>query len=455
MILLSLNVVYGAQLEVSDQILTDNVYPGGVAVFEITIRNNRNVGDTFSITPDEFSVAPFSDIIESIEIDKYNVNVNANSVKTFQVRVTMREDIIPDRNYGTFINIVSSFNPSLKVKQDLTIGVVSPDELISISSDITDRIVPGKELSLNVFFKNKLNLILDEVDIVVDSELFNQEDKLKLFPYQDEQRNYNFEISPNTEPGVYSLIITTTQKNKLKGSYIKDFEIISNPNINERTEKDSRFLIQEIKVTKTNNGNLVVKEGVVVELSSFRRLFTNYNVAPTKIGDKIEWSFNLEPGESLEIVALTNYKSLFIFVIVVLVVIGLIWYFHSRKVSIKKTIFKVRETEEGSELKIMLHVKNRLTDLKDIEVIDILPNLIKPKHEFGTLKPAKIQKGVRGVRIVWNVESLLEGEERVISYVIQSKLEIFGKLALPKAIVRYKRKNRFVEVRSNRLDLLK
>ena len=70
LILLISPSVSAQRLFVSHQLLTEKVYPGSVAVFELSIRNNQNVPDTFLITPDEFAVAPFSDIIDNIELEK-------------------------------------------------------------------------------------------------------------------------------------------------------------------------------------------------------------------------------------------------------------------------------------------------------------------------------------------------------------------------------------------------
>ncbi|MDP6642116.1 MAG: hypothetical protein QGF74_01930 [Candidatus Nanoarchaeia archaeon] len=445
--------VYSQRLYVTDQSLIDKVYPGGTGVFELSVRNNQNVADTFFVTPDEFSVAPFSDIFENIDIEEGTLQIKANSVEKTLVRVRLREDIKPDKSYRTFVRIRSSSNPNHKTDHDLIVSVIPPEQLVEITSNILDEIVPGRKSSINIELKNKINVILEDVIILIESELFKEELKLKLFPYQETIKTIEFEIPPITSPGDYTLIITATQENKLRGSFVKDFKIIRNPNINEKSEKDSGFLTSTINLVKSNNGNLKVKEAFVVELNGFKRMFTTYNIDPDKIDNgNVEWNFELQPGESFNITAETDYRSIFIFIIVLLVFSIVVYYLYGKKVSVKKAVFKVKDDKGGiSEIKVLLHIKNRLTNLKDVEIIDIAPNLVKPKHEFGTLKPAKMQRGGRGIRMLWTLKELLDGEERVISYEIESQLHIVGKLVLPRAKVRYKRKGKIVEVYSNKL----
>ena len=125
----------------------------------------------------------------------------------------------------------------------------------------------------------------------------------------------------------------------------------------------------------------------------------------------------------------------------------------SKDVSIKKRVFKVRhdEDEDEVELKVLLHVKNKKDkEVKEVRVIDLIPNLIIPTKEYGTLKPDRLQKGSKGLRLVWEIQSLEPGEERIISYKVRSKLHVFGSITFPQASVLYtNEKGAVVNVRSN------
>jgi len=58
------------------------------------------------------------------------------------------------------------------------------------------------------------------------------------------------------------------------------------------------------------------------------------------------------------------------------------------------------------------------------------------------------------LRLVWDLDGLDRGEERIISYIARSSLSIIGKLLLPEAVVEYQTGRSHVHVRSNKLTLL-
>ena len=185
-------------------------------------------------------------------------------------------------------------------------------------------------------------------------------------------------------------------------------------------------------------------------------MFTRFDKIPSKIiGNNVEWIFDIKPNDSYGIV-ITSYYNLFYFAILLLISFGLFYLWISkRELLIKKSILKLKSDDKGGLLKfkVMLHFKNNTGKrIKGIKVMDVLTNIIKSTKEYGTLKPDKIQRGEKSSRLVWMLESLEKGEERILSYNIESGLKIFGKFGLPSTVVKYKgRGNRTVVSRSNRV----
>ena len=71
------------------------------------------------------------------------------------------------------------------------------------------------------------------------------------------------------------------------------------------------------------------------------------------------------------------------------------------------------------------------------------------------MPPSKVQRSHDGrMRLIWDLDGLDRGEERIISYVARSKLSIIGKLLLPEAVVEYHTGRKYVHVKSNKLTLL-
>jgi hypothetical protein len=131
-------------------------------------------------------------------------------------------------------------------------------------------------------------------------------------------------------------------------------------------------------------------------------------------------------------------------------------YYMKRVVSIKKAVFKMRD-EKGAvaEIKVLLHVSNKTSKpITEIKVVDILPNMLILSHEFGTLKPNKFQKGEKSSRLIWDIDELEPGEERVISYRAKPGLHVIGSLTLPASLLRYTNKDkRIIDMQSNKVTL--
>jgi hypothetical protein len=87
--------------------------------------------------------------------------------------------------------------------------------------------------------------------------------------------------------------------------------------------------------------------------------------------------------------------------------------------------------------------------------VDVLPKLIQPKTNFGTLHPNGIERGEKGIRIMWKIPELVGGEERIISYEVEPQFKIIGDISLPNATMKYKTASgRAVHTRSNRVNVI-
>ena len=182
---------------------------------------------------------------------------------------------------------------------------------------------------------------------------------------------------------------------------------------------------------------------------------TSFSEEPQKVmPGTVEWFFTLEPGTTHTITINTDYRILFFTIVAIFIAAIIIIYYIRRGVLIKKEIFRIKD-EKGSvsELKVMIHIFNRTSKpIKDIKVVDILPNILKLAKEFGTLKPNKVQKGEKSSRMIWNIDELEPREERIISYKLHPGLKFFGRFVLPATLLRYKSKERkIIDVKSNKV----
>jgi len=449
---LCLSLVYADSIEITEVYKNERAIPGSIANFRFLIKNNLINQDSFKIIPDEFSFVPFSDSFEYISINPSKITLESHKSQEIDVNVKILDEAVPNKNYRTRFTVSSVTNPKLKKTQDIIVKVVSPKEIVKISTDVGDRIIPGDTFSFELSLSNSVNKVIKNAEVFIVSEFFQEKFTTSLYYGGDFKKKFDFDFSPGTEPGIYTLDIKVYSDRELIGSYTKEIVIVKNPDIQEKIEKSSEIFVKSVKVTKTNSGNLVAQDSYLTNVGGFAQYFTTYNIPPSQInGNELVWKFEIMPGQSFEIEVVTDYRGLWLAILVFVIVVALILYVLGRKITIKKTTYKIKETREGiSELKIVLHVRNKNGLLKNITVIDYLPNLIHPTHQFGTLKPTKMQKGKSGIRFMWHLGSLEAGEERVFSYNVKSKLNIIGNLMLPSAVVIYKKKGKKFKMFSRR-----
>lgn len=458
LILLLNSVSAFEKIDASLEKLTAKIVPGGKAEYLLKITNNQVRDDIFQISPDDFSVHPFSDAAYSIIAQP--AQIKAPSKKTIGVNliITIQSDVKPDRNYVSYIWIKSIINQEVKLKIPITTWITAPKDLVLITPDFPP-VLPNKKNFFTITFSNQANMALENLDLFITSSIFTLEDKISLFSLKEDTKDYTMEIDSAVKPGRYPINIRLFEGQNLRGEYSTELKVVESSELLETTSTDKGFLSSREVIVKTNEGNKDVQKEVKYPISWFRRMFTSVDPKPVILKEDktyYYWSFYLKPKESYVIKINTDYKILFVALTLIGLAVLIFLYLKYKTVSIRKSIFKIKEEEGVSKLKVLLHIKNRTNkELHSLKVIDLLPNTIKLDEDFGTLKPEHIQKGSHGMRVIWEIPILESGEERVISYKIKSKLHIVGSMSLPSAVVQYHGKNRkLINIKSNRTFFL-
>ena len=452
--------VQGAGIIASVSKSQQSVAAGEDAIFTISIKNTQIRDDIFRLKPDDFSITPFSDAVGSVSFDPSgSVSIPANQKKDVIAKVRFLDTALSDRNYITKVKISSLNNPDVSTMVGLSAYVISPRELINIDAGIPSIIVPGREEIIPVTLTNNGNVDLNDLDIFYTSNIFNLEDKVSIDALQKKSTELNLKLESIINPGEYTLTIRLFDDGKLKGSRNFKINVGENPDLKEVEEVKTSFLKSVVEITRENEGNTQVSKTVRYPVGFVKGLFTKTSPrAELKNDDSgryYEWKFNIPPGDIYRIEVETNYRLVFFLIAGVLILVGALYYIRRRNLKVKKTVFQIRRDKESgvSEFKILLHVINRTNrEMYNVKVIDLIPRFIKSETDFGTLKPAKIEEGSRGMRLVWNIEKVDPGDERIISYKLKSKVSLVGKVTLPSTIVQYYgRKKQIINVKSNRL----
>lgn len=453
--LLLISSVYAAGLEVELEILEDKIEAGGTGQFVLTIKNSFTREQLVKVSADPFSVTPFSPIVDLITIDPAQFYVPAWGEKQVAINVKYLKNIEADKTYYAYVNVVS-LTSEIEKKIELPMFLISSKETIDVQMNIPSEVIPGINMPFSVTFKNRANKDFENLDVFVTSPVFSDKTKLNLKAHEAISTNLNFKMPASTEPGEYSLNVRIFDGEDIRGIGVGKFRIVENPQLSEREVVDRGFLKTTITISLSNKGNSEMGKRIK-HTASFFRLFTS--TEPEAKIEKIEgkryyiWDVSAKPNETVEVKIITSYRILFAIIVLVGSIIALFVYWRKKSVIIVKKLFKVREEEGKSELKILLHVTNNTNNpIHNLKVIDFLPNLINPLEDFATIKPEKIQRGSSGLRVVWSIPILEPGEERIISYKVESKLPVIGVMSLPAASAQYRgTKDKVITVSSRRL----
>lgn len=435
--------------------LTKNVYPGMEAEFEVTITSNINKVTNVVVVPNEFSSNPFSEVFEYVRINPEKLSFGGQETKKVRVKARILEDAAPNKVYMFSVKFRNAKNQELLEEQNIKVEVSLPEELVIFETNFPDEVIAKRNFKFDLRATDKYNIDLSDVKIEIREAKGNiiekdiNTDLSYDIPYEEETI---IDINPNAQPGSYVLEIRVLINEKVRGYYSKKFNVIRNPDVKEKTVRDSRFLIEKVRFIKSNEGNTEQEESFYYDANWFSKIFTTYGTEPTEKQSKaLVWAFTLEPGKTYEVDVQTDYRGLCL-IILILILLGILGvYFFGKKIAIRKEVFKVKHESGLSELKIMLHVKNRGTEVRDMEIIDFLPKLIHPvKGNYSTLEPFKVQRGSLGLKLIWKLDRLRFGEERIITYRVGSSLNIIGSITLPRAVVKYHFGKRIIQVRSKK-----
>jgi len=218
------------------------------------------------------------------------------------------------------------------------------------------------------------------------------------------------------------------------------------------TDSTSGFFFRKQIIKKTNEGNIPIVANVNIRKNIISRLFTTFNIEPNQVtrqGIYVYYNIQKEinPSETLTIKITTSWLYPISLILLILIIAYLVYIYNITDLILKKRVAFVKTKGGEFALKVFLRVKARRY-VERIEINDKLPGLVKIHEKFPGHPPDKID--VKKRRIIWNIESLDQGEERIFSYIVYSKVGIIGKFELPPAIASYEREGEIKQAVSNK-----
>ena len=405
------------------------------AIFDLNITNN-GAGDNFM----------FYNFFGSGMFPKGTVQINGMETKSVQVGIYPREDL-KEEGWVQFDIFIKGQNND-EMSYPLMVKVVRLSDAFEIGAE---EFKPDSN-QITVYVKNLLNFNFESVDMKFKSPFFNFEKIISISPHEKKTMDItlNKEDFRDLMAGFYTMNADVTvgnQKTNVQGT-IK----FSEKDIVTSTQNEYGVIINNKKITKSNEGNMVSKTTTVLKKNVISRLFTSFNPEPDLVERKglavyYTWERELNPGEKFNLAIKTNWLLPLLIVLLIVVIVILTKQFSKTNLSLKKRVTFVRAKGGEFALKVSVVISARKF-VERINVIDRLPPITKLHERFGGEMPKKVDAKNR--RIEWHFDRLHAGESRVISYIIYSKVGVLGKFVLPTTTAIYEKDGEVHEAESNR-----
>ena len=436
--------------------VVNDIYPTQTAKFLITINNTLAQEDEFKFN---FGAIPKWSFTTDPASYLSGVNVGAGKPITFPLSITPSSDALGFglQNFKVMFNSkktgISKEASFMIFYRNPTPPVTKYQPTVAFNFDIPEKIDPRQPVTLKVLLDNKNPLALSDVLITIRSDLYNIDRIVSLASLEKKTELFTVNYNPTQPPKEDTITVKIKVGDVEFTPATKQIEIIEYTDIPEKKDETSSFFKWILSYTYTNNGNVKETKEVKVPTSLFMLPFMKTSPKAALVKDdngrSFSWNIELESQESKTVLVTKNYRPLIY--IILLIIIGIVLYYIFRSpIVIKKETKIMNVDNQGiSDVKILLHLKNRTNkSVEDVKLVDRIPQMGMLDTEFsvGTLHPSKVIKHEhKGTIIRWDIPTLEPFEERIISYTIQSKLKIIGGFSLPQAVVKFKGKGESVK----------
>ena len=377
---------------------------------------------------------------------KGTVQISSGETKDVQLIIFPREGS-DYRGFQTFKYFIRSEDTS-EISQDLTIKIINLEDAFELGAEELNL----ESNSFEVYIHNKENLNFSEIEGKFSSAFFDFEEKFSLGP--NERKNFNIQLNKEDFKKLLAGFYTLNSEISIDDVVINLESVIKfvEKDILTTSKKYYGFIINTQIIEKKNEGNVIANTETVIRKNIISRLFTTFSPEPDVVDRQktqiyYTWSREILPGETLEINVKTNWLFPLVIILFIILVVVLAKQYKKTNLVLKKRVsfVKAKGGEFALKVSIVIRAKNHI---ERVNVVDSFPSLVKIYERFGVEKPKRISEKNR--RIEWDFDVLEEGETRIVSYVIYSKVGILGKFALPRATGIYEKDSKIHETQSNK-----
>jgi len=404
------------------------------AIFDLQITNHGS--------SDEFM---FYNFFGSNTFPKGTLLIRGNEVKEVQVGVYPREDLKQEGRVKFDLYIEGQGGD--QATYSLNANVIELEDAMEVGAD---EFKPDSS-NVSVYVKNLVNFNFNNINVKLKSPFFEVEKTISLSPYEKESIEINLSKDDFRDlmAGFYTLnaeVKAGDEKVNLEGTMK-----FSEKDIVTTTQDEYGIIIHTKKISKINEGNVISTSSTVLKKNILSRLFTTFSPEPDLVEREgvlvyYTWERQLKPGERLDISVKTNWLLPLLAGLLTVAIVILTKQLSKTNLSLRKKVNFVRAKGGEFALKVSVIITARKF-VEKVHVIDRLPPLVKLHERFGGEMPKKVDEANR--RLEWHFDRLQEGESRIISYIIYSKVGVLGKFALPNTTAIYEKDGEVHEAESN------
>ncbi len=356
--------------------------------------------------------------------------VESGEATNFSITVSPPETAI-QQSYGFDVN-VRTLEGEAHERVSSYFSVISQNDLKIMSTGLNqNRFQPGTQIISNVTVYNTAS---SPRNYDVEASVFNQTSSKSgaIVSGTERTHSFSFEVPEGTAPSTYNLELNVLKDGQVGDTVSQSFEVVSLEDIEFSSQEDDRVFEYSESLYATNNGNSETVVELNKTLPDYMAPITSFNTTADRVEEKAGsntyyWSFNLEPEETAAVSYRTRYWPPLVVLSVLFAGILLLKRLYTGITFSKKA----RKTEEG--IKVHLEVENKSSHrVEDLKVTDFVPDIASVKEHFPMAKPV-IRKTNNGTRLVWEIESMAPGEQRVFEYTITPLVEVEGGVTLPEA----------------------
>jgi len=426
------------------EVVNDQISPYDSATYLLTIFNEKNVSDKYTISARDVNWA-----IQTEPLTDYTTGINVPPYSNYTITLLAKP-----REQRPFVFGKKSFQADLKseVNGRIQTAVLSADvrqDLIKAPFNIEtsllmpDILDPVRTNSVKVSIKNNNLLNISNLTLELKSSFFDKIAVVTLFPEQEKTVEFSVNLEPNLPPQKDTAVLTISWKDTPVKTIKKDYSVGAYGKFRSEKTVEDVLMSRTTKIKYTNEGNAVQTESILIETAFFDRLFTSTNpkTLVTKVNGISYFTTNLtlDPMASATIVVKIDYMPL-VYIIIILIAIAILYFiFRAPLISAKEAKDVIVEEGGIRGVSVTIKVKNRSgKPVHNVKVIDRIPNIAQAElRKADVLRPEKTFHYEGGIVLQYILHKMEPGEIRFITYHLKTKLRVVGDLRLKPVIVQY------------------